>query len=273
MGLKENFTAFWDRVTGKTLYEISQSVGTLEERINMMQLDLDAANIKLASTEIDLEASNVEKEVLKMELEEKKAEIVRLKMTVATMQEEKAKAEKTAISGAELEALARKVAEEEYLASEYKARLEQIVNLLTVMSREEKYSDIIRIQTNSIDENGKEMRQVYMSFNDTTVQVDECVTTPSIASTATQEATIAAVPTFVPSAGAGSQWLNGAAAQTDATIAQVTPSEATHDIYESFVDMATAQNIMDGNTIDLSMVDEIVETVDEIADEILDLAN
>ena len=66
MGLRENFTAFWDRVTGKSLYEISQSVSTLEERLNMMQLDLDAANIKLASTEIDLEASNVEKEVLKL---------------------------------------------------------------------------------------------------------------------------------------------------------------------------------------------------------------
>ena len=49
MGLKQSFTAFWDRVTGKSLYEISQSVNTLEERLNMMQLDLDAANIKLAS--------------------------------------------------------------------------------------------------------------------------------------------------------------------------------------------------------------------------------
>ena len=130
MGLKQNFTAFWDRVTGKSLYEISQSVNTLEERINMMQLDLDAANIKLASTEIDLEASNVEKEVLKMELEEKKAEIARLKMTVAAMQEEKEKATAIGVSGAELEALAKRVAEEEYAASEYKARLEAIVNML-----------------------------------------------------------------------------------------------------------------------------------------------
>ena len=270
MGLKQNFTAFWDRVTGKSLYEISQSVNTLEERINMMQLDLDAANIKLASTEIDLEASNVEKEVLKMELEEKKAEIARLKMTVATMQEEKAKGQQAAITGAELEALAKKVAEEEYLASEYKARLEQVVNLLTVMSKEEKYSDIIRIQTNSIDENGKEMRQVYMSFNDTTVQVDEMVTVPTMAA----EAPVMAHEEHTASIGSGSQWLNGAApvAAATANVTAVTPSEATYDIYESFVNMATTADILDGKTFDTSMVDEIVESVDEIADEILDLA-
>ena len=268
MGLKQNFTAFWDRVTGKSLYEISQSVNTLEERINMMQLDLDAANIKLASTEIDLEASNVEKEVLKMELEEKKAEIARLKMTVATMQEEKAKGQQAAITGAELEALAKKVAEEEYLASEYKARLEQVVNLLTVMSKEEKYSDIIRIQTNSIDENGKEMRQVYMSFNDTTVQVDEAITMPAYTASHVADFEVA------PALASGSQWLNGSApvAATTSTVEAVSASEAAQDIYESFVDMATAANILDGKTFDTSKVDDIVESVDQIADEILDLA-
>ncbi|MCQ2979126.1 MAG: hypothetical protein MJ245_04950 [Clostridia bacterium] len=275
MGLKQNFTAFWDRVTGKSLYEISQSVNTLEERINMMQLDLDAANIKLASTEIDLEASNVEKEVLKMELEEKKAEIARLKMTVATMQEEKAKGATAAITGAELEALAKKVAEEEYLASEYKARLEQVVNLLTVMSKEEKYSDIIRIQTNSIDENGKETRQVYMSFNDTTVQVDETVNVPTLA--AAETTTAHADYTATASIGSGSQWLNGAAPVEAHTISAqgvsaVTPAEATYDIYESFVDIATAADILDGNTFDTSKVDEIVESVSEIADEIMEMA-
>ena len=186
-------------------------------------------------------------------------------MTVATMQEERAKATATAVSGAELEALARKVAEEEYIAGEYKTRLEQIVNLLTVMSKEEKYSDIIRIQTNSIDENGKEMRQVYMSFNDCTVQIDEAVTVPSIQ--AAHETT-----NEIETQTSGSQWLNGARTTTQ-TVEAVTATEATTSIYESFVDMATTQNILDGNTFDASRVDEIVESVNEIADEILDMAN
>ncbi|MCQ2748922.1 MAG: hypothetical protein MJ246_02695 [Clostridia bacterium] len=235
----------------------------------MMQLDLDAANIKLASTEIDLEASNVEKEVLKMELDEKKAEIAKLKLTVAEMQDEKEKMMAAPISGAELEALAKKVAEEEYLASEYKARLDAIVNMLTAMSKEDKYSDIIRIQTNSIDENGKEMRQVYMSFNDTTVQVDEVVTVPSMVAEFEAEAEM---PHAV---AGGSQWLNGEAGTTPeyhTTVEAVTANEATSAICQSFLDMATVQNILDGNTFDTSKVDEIVETVDQIADDIMDMA-
>lgn len=270
MGLKQSFTAFWDRVTGKSLYEISQSVNTLEERLNMMQLDLDAANIKLASTEIDLEASNVEKEVLKMELDEKKAEIAKLKLTVAEMQDEKEKMMAAPISGAELEALAKKVAEEEYLASEYKARLDAIVNMLTVMSKEDKYSDIIRIQTNSIDENGKEMRQVYMSFNDTTVQVDEVVTVPSMVAEYEAEAEMPHA-----TMASGSQWMNGAAGSAPeyhTAVETVTANEATSAICQSFLDMATVQNILDGETFDTSKVDEIVETVDQIADEIMDMA-
>lgn len=241
MSIKESFTSFWDRVTGKTLYEVTQTVKHLEDRMNMLQLDLDAANIKLASTEIDLEASNIEKEILKSELESKKAEIAKLNLTITNLKEENAR-NAAAITGAELEALTKKVAMEEYLASEYKNRLEQIVNMLTVMSKDEKYSDIIRIQTNSINEAGEEKRQVYMNYGDITVQVEEEVTA---------EATVATTAT----AGAGkeSTWLNGGLDD----IKVVSADEALNTIYSSVAELAE---------IELAIAEE---SVNDIAEELM----
>lgn len=241
MSIKENFTSFWDRVTGKTLYEVSQTVKQLEERMNMLQLDLDAANIKLASTEIDLEASNIEKEIIKSELMEKKSEIARLNLTITNLREEQAKAV-SAVTTSELEALTRKIAQEEYLAADYKSKLDKIVNMLTVMSKDEKYSDIIRIQTNSIDENGKETRQVYMNYNDVTVEVDETVTV---------EATVQTSKTAEKAK--DSTWLNGDLSD----VKVVSADEALNAIYANIDELAK---------IEVEMAEE---SVNEIADELM----
>ncbi len=176
MSLRENVISFWNRVSGKTLEELGQTIKHFEDRLNMLQLDFDAANIKLASTEIDLEASNIEKETLRIELEEKKAELTKLKMTIETMKAAPATSD-------ELEVMIKKARMEEYLKEEYKKRLQQVVDMLVVMSQEPKYNDIIKIQTNSIDEIGREQRQVYISFKDVTIKVEE--TEPELPKTVT----------------------------------------------------------------------------------------
>jgi len=244
MGLKSDFASFWDRITGKTLYELSRNMNQLEEKMSMLYLDLDAANIKLATSEIDREAKNVENEVLRMELEEKKEEIKNLNAKLATLKENLAKKSQATVSS-DVKILADKLALEEYYKEEYKKRFDEIVRLLTLMSQDEKYNDIIKIQTNSIDENGLETKRTYMSYGETTVQVDGF-----------DEIDVSAI----------------SKSDVTQTAEAVLPSEASMYIVDNYANAAVPTMTYDESFID-KLVEEINSQIKEVENEADDLVN
>lgn len=165
--VKDKLAGAWKYVSIKAYKEQVKLLEETREQIKGLQIDIEALKIKIASTEIDLKASEIEREGLKIQLEEKKMQLVDLRLKLNQI-------ESTNItSDIEVEQLIRKIKYEENEKKKAQQKLHVMINMLLSMAQDEKYYDIIKIQTNSISEEGEIKSNIYLNYNDHTLKIDQ----------------------------------------------------------------------------------------------------
>ncbi|HBY21160.1 MAG: hypothetical protein A2Y24_02580 [Clostridiales bacterium GWE2_32_10] len=158
-------TSAWNLVSGKTYKEIKAEKRALKDKVSELEIDIETLKIKLASTEIDLKASEIEKETIRMHLEEKKLQLVDLRLKLNQF-------ESVAVtSDIEMNQILRRLKMNEDENEELKEKIFNIISMLCMMSEDEKYQDIIKIQTNTIDEIGNESHTINVTYAGQTVEI------------------------------------------------------------------------------------------------------
>ncbi len=161
----DKVTSAWEWISGKTQKDMLQKRKELEEKISSYEIDIEALKIKLASTEIDLKASEIEKETIKMQLEEKKMMLVDLRLKLNHIEST------TLSSDIEINHLIKQFKIQEEENENMKQKMLEIISMLALMSENEKYQDIVKIQTNTINEYGQENHNIYISYGGQTIDI------------------------------------------------------------------------------------------------------
>ncbi|HCC07708.1 MAG TPA: hypothetical protein DEP72_06085 [Clostridiales bacterium] len=161
----DSVTAKWNWISGKTYKDIKKEKMLLDERVRGLGIDVETLKIKLASTEIDLKASEIEKETIKMQLEEKKMKLVDLRLKVNQLET------MTVTSDIEVNQILKQLNMKEEETETLKKTIFNVIAMLCAMSENEKYQDIIHIQTNTIDEIGNENHSIYVTYAGQTVEI------------------------------------------------------------------------------------------------------